>query len=128
MATVTVEDSLAVANRLRPVLVHLNRHLRREVHKLGVSAGQVALLLRGAVTGTGFDTDPHPYRSGGWRIEWGTQVEPRPVRRRIEPGPDTTAFLSSTSSASTSVSFSSSFFAQVSSAPRWRWRMASALA
>ena len=44
MATVTVEDSLAVANRLRPVLVHLNRHLRREVHKLGVSAGQVSVL------------------------------------------------------------------------------------
>ena len=46
MATVSVtaEDSLAVANRLRPVLVHLNRHLRREVHKLGVSAGQVSVL------------------------------------------------------------------------------------
>jgi DNA-binding MarR family transcriptional regulator len=46
MATVSVTaaDSLAVANRLRPVLVHLNRHLRREVHKLGVSAGQVSVL------------------------------------------------------------------------------------
>jgi DNA-binding MarR family transcriptional regulator len=46
MATVSVtaEDSLALANRLRPVLVHLNRHLRREVHKLGVSAGQVSVL------------------------------------------------------------------------------------
>src|SRR6202165_287558 len=44
MATVTVDDSPAVATRLRPVLVHLNRHLRREVHKLGVSAGQVSVL------------------------------------------------------------------------------------
>ena len=44
MATITVADSLAVANGLRPVLVHLNRHLRREVHKLGVSAGQVSVL------------------------------------------------------------------------------------
>jgi DNA-binding MarR family transcriptional regulator len=33
-----------VANRLRPVLLHLNRHLRREVHTSGVSAGQLSLL------------------------------------------------------------------------------------
>ena len=35
---------LDVANRLRPVLLHLNRHLRREVHTSGVSAGQLSLL------------------------------------------------------------------------------------
>jgi DNA-binding MarR family transcriptional regulator len=33
-----------VANRLRPVLLHLNRHLRREVHASGVSAGQLSIL------------------------------------------------------------------------------------
>jgi DNA-binding MarR family transcriptional regulator len=33
-----------VANRLRPVLLHLSRHLRREVHASGVSAGQLSLL------------------------------------------------------------------------------------
>ena len=33
-----------VANRLRPVLLHLNRHLRREVHTSGVSAGQLSVL------------------------------------------------------------------------------------
>jgi len=33
-----------VANRLRPVLLHLNRHLRREVHASGVSAGQLSVL------------------------------------------------------------------------------------
>jgi DNA-binding MarR family transcriptional regulator len=33
-----------VANRLRPVLLHLNRHLRREEHTSGVSAGQLSLL------------------------------------------------------------------------------------
>src|SRR6202051_2932832 len=33
-----------VANRLRPVLLHLNRHLRREVHTSGVSPGQLSLL------------------------------------------------------------------------------------
>lgn len=33
-----------VANRLRPVLLHLNRHLRREMHTSGVSAGQLSLL------------------------------------------------------------------------------------
>ena len=42
----TVADPLAVANRLRPVLLHLNRHLRREVHPLGVTGGQVSLLVR----------------------------------------------------------------------------------
>jgi DNA-binding MarR family transcriptional regulator len=41
----TVTDPVAVANRLRPVLLHLNRHLRREVHPLGVTGGQVALLV-----------------------------------------------------------------------------------
>ena len=46
----------------------------------GLSAAQVALLLRSAVTGVGFWTEPHPYRSSGWWIEWGTQVDPRPVR------------------------------------------------
>jgi DNA-binding MarR family transcriptional regulator len=35
---------LDIANRLRPVLLHLNRHLRREVHTSGVSAGQLSLL------------------------------------------------------------------------------------
>src|SRR6202051_5254604 len=33
-----------VANRLRPVLPHLTRHLRREVHPSGVSPGQLSLL------------------------------------------------------------------------------------
>ena len=33
-----------VANRLRPVLLHLSRHLRREVHASGVSPGQLSLL------------------------------------------------------------------------------------
>jgi DNA-binding MarR family transcriptional regulator len=33
-----------IANRLRPVLLNLSRHLRREVHASGVSAGQLSLL------------------------------------------------------------------------------------
>src|SRR5438552_5565120 len=37
-------DPLALANRLRPVLLHVNRHLRRELHMLGVSSGQVSIL------------------------------------------------------------------------------------
>jgi DNA-binding MarR family transcriptional regulator len=40
----TTLKPLDVANRLRPVLLHLNRHLRREVHTSGVSAGQLSLL------------------------------------------------------------------------------------
>ena len=41
-----VNDSLAVANRLRPVLLKLNRELRREAHPLGVTGGQVSLLFQ----------------------------------------------------------------------------------
>jgi len=37
-------DALDVANELRPVLLRLNRHLRRELAPLGVTAGQAALL------------------------------------------------------------------------------------
>ena len=38
-------DPVALANRLRPVLLQINRHLRREVHPLGVTGGQVSLLV-----------------------------------------------------------------------------------
>jgi DNA-binding MarR family transcriptional regulator len=37
-------DPVSVANRLRPVLLKLNRDLRREIHSLGVTGGQVSLL------------------------------------------------------------------------------------
>jgi DNA-binding MarR family transcriptional regulator len=39
-------DTTALANRLRPVLLKLNRELRREIHSLGVSGGQVSLLVQ----------------------------------------------------------------------------------
>jgi DNA-binding MarR family transcriptional regulator len=39
-------SSLRVANRLRPVLLKLARELRREVHPLGVTGGQVSLLFQ----------------------------------------------------------------------------------
>jgi DNA-binding MarR family transcriptional regulator len=42
---VTAADPVAVANRLRPVLLKLNRHLRREIHSLGVTGGQASLLF-----------------------------------------------------------------------------------
>jgi len=35
-----------LANRLRPVLLKLSRELRREVHALGVTGGQVSLLVQ----------------------------------------------------------------------------------
>jgi DNA-binding MarR family transcriptional regulator len=37
-------DALAVATRLRPVLLRLNRELRRELAPLGVTGGQAAIL------------------------------------------------------------------------------------
>ncbi len=44
-ASAVSADPLAVANQLRPVLLQLARELRREVHPLGVTGGQVSLLV-----------------------------------------------------------------------------------
>ena len=41
---VKVLDSVELANRLRPVLLQLNRHLRREAHAEGITGGQASLL------------------------------------------------------------------------------------
>jgi DNA-binding MarR family transcriptional regulator len=38
------DTALDIANRLRPVLLHLNRHLRREAQTQGISAGQISML------------------------------------------------------------------------------------
>src|SRR5919109_1946962 len=43
---VAVVDSVELANRLRPVLLHLNRYLRREAHAEGITGGQAALLAQ----------------------------------------------------------------------------------
>ena len=43
-AVLAPASAVETANLLRPVLLHLNRHLRREIHSLGVTAGQVSLL------------------------------------------------------------------------------------
>jgi DNA-binding MarR family transcriptional regulator len=45
MPTSTAADPVALANRLRPVLLKLNRQLRRETHSLGVSGSQISLLI-----------------------------------------------------------------------------------
>jgi DNA-binding MarR family transcriptional regulator len=42
---VAAPDTTELANRLRPVLLKLNRELRREIHSLGVTGGQVSLLV-----------------------------------------------------------------------------------
>jgi DNA-binding MarR family transcriptional regulator len=39
-------DPTVLANRLRPVLLRLNRELRHEIHSLGVTGGQVSLLVQ----------------------------------------------------------------------------------
>jgi DNA-binding MarR family transcriptional regulator len=46
MPTATAADPTAVASRLRPALLRLNRELRRELHSLGVTTGQVSLLTQ----------------------------------------------------------------------------------
>jgi DNA-binding MarR family transcriptional regulator len=45
MSVLTLEP-LEVANRLRPALLKLARELRRESHALGVTGGQVSLLIQ----------------------------------------------------------------------------------
>jgi DNA-binding MarR family transcriptional regulator len=40
-----VNDPLALANELRPILLRLARHLRAETHARGVTGGQVSLLV-----------------------------------------------------------------------------------
>jgi DNA-binding MarR family transcriptional regulator len=44
MRAAVATDPVTVANRLRPALLKLNRELRREIHSLGVTGGQVSLL------------------------------------------------------------------------------------
>jgi DNA-binding MarR family transcriptional regulator len=39
-----ITDPVALANRLRPALLRLNRELRRETTSLGITGGQAALL------------------------------------------------------------------------------------
>jgi DNA-binding MarR family transcriptional regulator len=46
MPAVVATDPTVLANRLRPVLLKLNRQLRREIHSLGVTGGQVSLLVQ----------------------------------------------------------------------------------
>ncbi|HUZ83254.1 MAG TPA: MarR family transcriptional regulator [Gaiellales bacterium] len=46
----TTSDPVAVANRLRPLLLRLHRDLRRELVATGVTAGQAALLHQIRVT------------------------------------------------------------------------------
>lgn len=43
---VEVVDSVELANRLRPVLLQLNRYLRREAHAEGITGGQASLLAQ----------------------------------------------------------------------------------
>jgi DNA-binding MarR family transcriptional regulator len=46
LAQAVTLDTTELANRLRPVLLKLNRELRREVHSLGVTGTQVGLLIQ----------------------------------------------------------------------------------
>jgi DNA-binding MarR family transcriptional regulator len=46
MPTAISADPTTIANRLRPALLRLNRELRREIHSLGVTGGQVSLLIK----------------------------------------------------------------------------------
>jgi DNA-binding MarR family transcriptional regulator len=46
MPTLAAVDTTELANRLRPVLLKLARELRREIHSLGVTGGQAALLVQ----------------------------------------------------------------------------------
>ena len=45
-ALTSASETTELANRLRPVLLKLARELRREIHSLGVTGGQVSLLVQ----------------------------------------------------------------------------------
>jgi DNA-binding MarR family transcriptional regulator len=40
-----INDPVTTANRLRPIVLRLGRELRREIHSLGVTGGQVSVLV-----------------------------------------------------------------------------------
>jgi DNA-binding MarR family transcriptional regulator len=42
---VDVDDSIMLANELRPIILRLARHLRSEIRSSGLTAGQVAILV-----------------------------------------------------------------------------------
>src|SRR5689334_25243291 len=44
LTLLTITDPVKTANGLRPVLLRLNRHLRRELGPVGITGGQAALL------------------------------------------------------------------------------------
>jgi DNA-binding MarR family transcriptional regulator len=46
VAAASTIETTELANRLRPVLLKLNRELRREIHSLGVTGTQVGLLVQ----------------------------------------------------------------------------------
>jgi DNA-binding MarR family transcriptional regulator len=46
MPVTTTHEPVVIANRLRPALLKLARELRRESHALGVTGGQVSLLIQ----------------------------------------------------------------------------------
>lgn len=46
MANQVVLTPVELANALRPVLLRINRELRRELHSIGVTPGQVSLLVQ----------------------------------------------------------------------------------
>ncbi len=46
MGELKILDAVDLANRLRPVLLQLARHLRREAHAEGITGGQASLLAQ----------------------------------------------------------------------------------
>ena len=46
MSLTTNKQTVEIANRLRPALLKLARELRRESHALGVTGGQITLLIQ----------------------------------------------------------------------------------
>ncbi len=73
---VRVGDSVELANRLRPVLLQLNRHLRREAHAEGITGGQAALLAQ-------IRNDPDARRARARRARGGLRAGDDPL-----PQPD----------------------------------------
>jgi DNA-binding MarR family transcriptional regulator len=43
--TADLDESIALANELRPIILRLARHLRSEIRSSGLTAGQIAILV-----------------------------------------------------------------------------------
>src|SRR4051794_41975962 len=86
LTMLTTLDPVTAANELRPVLLRLNRHLRRELGPIGITGGQAAL-LHAIRTSPGIGVRGPPPPRGGPPPPPSRPPPPPRRPRRAAPGP-----------------------------------------